>query len=343
MSFATTAAVVLFVGCIALVGFAYAGYPCVVWLASRRRGPRRVPSVAAADGAWPSVTLLIAAHNEEPVIGERLRNALAMDYPTGRLEVVVATDGCTDRTTEIVEQFRDQGVRLLAFPIRRGKATVLNDSVSRVGGDVIMFSDANTFTDPAAARHLARWFADPAVGAVCGQLVLTDPATGRNADGLYWKYETFLKQCEGRLGALLGANGGIYALRRDLFAPIPADTIVDDLVIPLAARLRSGCEIVYDAEAVAREETAPGLRSEFSRRARIGAGGFQAVARLWPLLTPRHGWVPWRVTSPTRPTRCWGGCSVCTWAFTERRRWPPWSRPAGRGFGRCSSRPCSRA
>src|SRR5206468_1277835 len=97
-------------------------------------------------------------------------------------------------------------------------------------GEVVILSDANTFTDPDAARKLARWFADPAVGAVCGRLVLTDPATGRNADGLYWKYETFLKKCEGRLGALLGANGGIYAIRRDAFDPIPADTLVDDFV-----------------------------------------------------------------------------------------------------------------
>jgi hypothetical protein len=129
------------------------------------------------------------------------------------------------------------------------------------------------------------------VGVACGRLVLTDPVSGGNVDSLYWKYETFLKKCEGRLGALLGANGGIYAIRRELFTPIPDQTIVDDFVIPLLARLLSGCAIVYDRRAVAREETPPTIRSEFHRRSRIGAGGFQSIGLLWRLLHPRHGWV----------------------------------------------------
>jgi cellulose synthase/poly-beta-1,6-N-acetylglucosamine synthase-like glycosyltransferase len=140
-------------------------------------------------------------------------------------------------------------------------------------------------------RMLARWFADPTVGSVVGRLILTDPATGRNADGLYWKYETFLKTCEARLGALLGANGAIYAIRRALYVPIPDRTIVDDFVIPLLSQLRHGRSIVYDVEAVAREETPPGLGQEFRRRARIGAGGFQAIGILRGLLDPRRGWV----------------------------------------------------
>jgi cellulose synthase/poly-beta-1,6-N-acetylglucosamine synthase-like glycosyltransferase len=125
---------------------------------------------------------------------------------------------------------------------------------------------------------------------VSGRLVLTDPRTGRNVDSVYWRYETFLKQCEGRLGGLLGANGAIYAIRRSLFEPLRAGTIVDDFMVPLVARMRSGCRIVYDAHAVAHEETPADLSMEFRRRARIGVGGFQALATLWPLLSPRHGW-----------------------------------------------------
>jgi cellulose synthase/poly-beta-1,6-N-acetylglucosamine synthase-like glycosyltransferase len=122
-------------------------------------------------------------------------------------------------------------------------------------------------------------------------LVLTDPETGRNADSLYWKYETFLKKCEGRLKALLGANGGIYAIRRTLFLPIPADTIVDDFVIPLRAKLQTGCDILFDREAIAREETPASVGSEFHRRSRIGAGGFQSIGMLWKLLLPTQGWM----------------------------------------------------
>jgi cellulose synthase/poly-beta-1,6-N-acetylglucosamine synthase-like glycosyltransferase len=152
-----------------------------------------------------------------------------------------------------------------------------------------MFSDANTRIDPVALRRLARWFADPTVGVVVGRLVLTDPATGRNADGLYWKYETYLKRCEGKLGALLGANGAIYAMRKACYQPLPKGTIIDDFVAPLLARLHSGCRIVYEPEAVAYEETSPDLGTEFQRRARIGAGGFQSIQILAPLLDPRQG------------------------------------------------------
>jgi cellulose synthase/poly-beta-1,6-N-acetylglucosamine synthase-like glycosyltransferase len=160
-----------------------------------------------------------------------------------------------------------------------------------LASDIVVFSDANTSMAPTAIRNLVRWFVDPGVGVVCGRLVLRDPSTGRNADGLYWKYETFLKRCEGRLGALLGSNGAIYAIRRNLYAPIPDDTIIDDFAIPLLARLRTGCRLVYDAEAIAHEQTAAAQRGEFERRARIGAGGFQAIRLLWKLLDPRRGWI----------------------------------------------------
>jgi cellulose synthase/poly-beta-1,6-N-acetylglucosamine synthase-like glycosyltransferase len=274
----------------AAVAFAYAGYPALIWGLARCFGRRReVPAVADED--LPTVSVLIAAYNEEAVIGDRLENALAADYPCDKLEIVVAADGCSDRTGEIVSRYAGRGVRLLAYRNRRGKSAALNAAVPELKGDIILLSDANTHTDRDAVRKIVRWFRDPRAGVVCGRLVLTDPQTGANADSLYWKYETFLKKCEGRLGALLGSNGAIYAMRKVLYAPIPDGTIVDDFVIPLQAKLRSGCAIVYDSEAVAREETAPDVRSEFHRRSRIGAGGFQSIPLLWKLLDPRRGWV----------------------------------------------------
>jgi cellulose synthase/poly-beta-1,6-N-acetylglucosamine synthase-like glycosyltransferase len=279
-----------FLACVAVVGFAYAGYPLIVWLLARRFGRDPVPPpVETAD--LPSVSLLVVAHNEATVMDARIQNALALHYPPGKLEIVIASDGSTDATNDVVARYVDRGVRLLAFPENRGKAATLDAAIAHLTGDVVVLSDANTLMDRDAVRQLAAWFADPAVGVVCGKLVLTDAATGRNADGLYWRYETLLKRCEGRLGALLGCNGAIYAIRRSIFPPVPAGTIVDDFVIPLSARRATGCRLVYDEQAVAREETAPDVRAEFRRRARIGAGGFQSLARLWPLLSPVHGWV----------------------------------------------------
>ncbi len=275
--------------CVALVLYTYAVYPVVIWLCARLFGRRRAAQ-ELDDAALPKMTLLVAAHNEAEVIAARLENALAVDYPREKFAVVVASDGSSDATARIVKSYADRGVRLLDYHPNRGKAATLNAAMQEISGDLVLLSDANTYIDPPAPRHLARWFADPRVGAVCGRLVLTDPQTGRNVDSLYWKYETFLKKAEGRLGALLGANGAVYAIRRELFAPIPNDTIVDDFVIPLLARLRTGCEIVYDAQAVAQEETPAQLGSEFGRRSRIGAGGFQSIVLLWRLLDPRQGW-----------------------------------------------------
>jgi cellulose synthase/poly-beta-1,6-N-acetylglucosamine synthase-like glycosyltransferase len=273
-----------------IVGYAYAGYPALVYVCSRLFGrkPQR-PLVPAEQ--LPSVTLLIAAYNEARDIRERILNALQLEYPRGKLEIIIASDGSSDETAKIAREYASKGVRVIEFPVRRGKSSVLNDVIPHCRGEVIMFSDANTSTEPDSVRNLAAWFSDPEVGVVCGKLILVDPIKGRNVDSLYWKYETFLKTCEARLGALLGSNGGIYALRKVVYQEIPGDTIVDDFVIPLLARERTGCKIVYDVEAVAYEETPSSIASEFQRRARIGAGGFQAITLLSGLLNPKHGWL----------------------------------------------------
>lgn len=275
----------------AVVLHAYVVYPALVWGLSRTLTRRRIQP-ASTDESLPEVTLLIAAHNEEVWIGERIRNALAMDYPPERIRIVVASDGSEDKTNEIVAACRadEQRIELFAFEQRRGKAAMLNEAMSRVTGDMVVLSDANTMYEPDAVRQLVSWFADPEVGAVCGRLILHDAATGRNVDSLYWRYETFLKKCEAKLGGLLGANGAIYAIRRELFVPIPDNTIIDDFMIPLLSKLRHGTSIVYDEHAVAHEETPPTIRDEFKRRARIGAGGYQSLAVLWPLLNPKTGW-----------------------------------------------------
>jgi cellulose synthase/poly-beta-1,6-N-acetylglucosamine synthase-like glycosyltransferase len=284
------AAEIILAASLALVGYCYFAYPVLIWICSRLFG-RRLDAPLLADDELPLVALLIAAHNEERWIGARIENALAQDYPAHKLDVVVASDGSRDATVEIAAGFADRRVRVLDFRENRGKATTLNAAFRETHGDIVVFSDANTFFEPRALRNLARWFADPSIGTVCGRLVLTDPARGRNVDSLYWRYETFMKKCESRLGALLGANGAIYALRKEDYVPIAANTLVDDFVIPLVARLKNGKAIIYDADAVAWEETPPEIADEFRRRSRIGAGGFQAMLSLWRLMLPGRGWV----------------------------------------------------
>ncbi len=275
---------------VALIVYAYAAYPIVVACCARLFGrDEQPPDVADAD--LPFLSVLVAAHNEAAVIGARIENALQMNYPADRVEVVIASDGSDDGTGDVVRTYQDARVRLLEYHTRGGKAAVLDRAFRELRGDVVMLSDANTFTHPDAARRLARWFVDPSIGVVSGRLVLTDPVTGNNVDSLYWKFETFLKRCEARLGALLGANGAIYMIRRAAFTGIRADTAVDDFVVPLLARIRTGCRLTYDADAIAYEEAPAEIAAEFRRRSRIGAGGFQSLGVLRPLLNPRRGWI----------------------------------------------------
>ena len=266
----------------------YAGYPAGIWLLSRGFG--RPPSLPDEPSSLPFVSVVVSALNEEDVIHDRIVNGLAADYPADKYEFVVASDGSTDRTADIVRQFADPRITLLDFPTRRGKPVVLNDVIPSLRGEIVVLSDANTAIEPQVIRRMARWLSSEQVGSVVGRLVLSDPVSGQNVDGVYWQYETFLKKCEARLGALLGANGAISAFRRSAFVPLPSDTLVDDLVLPLLVKLRSGGTIVYDADSVAHEEAPEHLRSEFERRSRIGAGGFASLRVLWPLLLPTEGW-----------------------------------------------------
>jgi hypothetical protein len=167
---------------------------------------------------------------------------------------------------------------------------VLGRLVPAAQGDLVLLTDANVMLERDALRAIVRRFRDPDVGAVVGRLALVPAGGGGSEEGLYWRYETLLKYYEGRNGCVLGANGGIYAIRRILFSPLPADTIVDDFVIPVRIAVR-GWKVSFAPDAVAREEMPGGARAEFARRARIGAGNWQALTRIPELLDPRRGFV----------------------------------------------------
>ncbi len=245
-----------------------------------RRKPR------AVDVA-PPVSLVVAAYNEEGCIGDKLKNSLALDYPQDRFEVLIGSDGSTDRTNAIVEGCADARVRL-SVAERAGKTTVLNRCVPAAKGEIVILSDANTLIDAAAVKKLVRHFRDPEVGVVVGKLKLYNPTRKDYEESAYWTYESLIKFYEGKRGAVMGANGGLYAIRRSLFTELPPGTIVDDFVIPLRI-LDRGFKVLYDPEAFALEETTEDYGKEFGRRARIAAGNFQSLRMLPGLLSPAAG------------------------------------------------------
>ena len=251
--------------------------------ASRTESTRRDVKPALA----PSVSLVVAAYNEASCIQQKLENSLALKYPTERFEVLIGSDGSTDGTNEIVQGCTDPRVRLSAAA-RAGKTTVLNRCIPMAQGDIIILSDANTMIEPEAIEALVKHFEDPDVGAVCGKLRLYNPTKKDYEESAYWNYESAIKFYEGKRGAVVGANGGLYAIRRRLFTKLPPTTIVDDFVIPLRI-LEQGYKVVYEAGAVAHEETTEDYGKEFGRRARIAAGNFQSLKMVPGLLLPTAG------------------------------------------------------
>jgi cellulose synthase/poly-beta-1,6-N-acetylglucosamine synthase-like glycosyltransferase len=274
----------------ALYAWSYLVYPAVITAKARRLLPESVSREAASPPLTAEV--LVAAADEEAVIGRRIDNLLAQESGGG-LAVTIGCDGCRDRTAEAARAAGGERVQVVERERRQGKAAVLNDLVARSRADVLVFTDANTeFEEEAVARLLAP-FSDSRVGAVCGRLVLESADRGApTAETLFWDRETRLKEAEGKLGVCLGANGGIYAARRELVTPLPEDTAMDDFLIP-ARIARRGPRVVFAPDAVAREPAPAHVSTERARRFRLGIGaghvlrreGWLFAARRHPLLT----------------------------------------------------------
>jgi cellulose synthase/poly-beta-1,6-N-acetylglucosamine synthase-like glycosyltransferase len=236
---------------------------------------------------YPSVDIIIAAYNEESCIKARIENALAQDY-AGELNIFVASDGSKDDTGEIITSFTEPRVKASNFPENRGKISVLNDLIAQSNADYLVLTDANTDFKSDAVDILVRSFTDQ-VGAVSGELILETDDGNQNQDGLYWQYEKFLKKYESALGGLLGANGAIYAIKRELYMPLSKDTVVDDFCIVMNVK-KQGYQVLYNDLAIATEEVAPSLKEEYGRRVRIGVGNYKAfMVNLWAL-SPLNGW-----------------------------------------------------
>ena len=258
----------------AVLAYVYVLYPLA--LGVLRRHLRRPVLRAAAE---PSICLFITANDEAGVIGAKLRNSLALDYPATKLSIVVASDGSVDGTNEIVQSYGASGVRLLAFPERRGKIAAINEGMESVTSEIIVFSDANTMLEPGAIRALVSNFADPTIGAVSGDVILEgERAALGSSEDLYYRYERWLQACESELGTMVGVDGALYAIRRELFVPPPTDTILDDMAIPMGVA-RAGHRVVFEPEARAHERGCDTATEEFVRKTRVAAGAVQFLRR----------------------------------------------------------------
>jgi len=279
---------------IAVVGFVYAGYPLLIWALARLR-----PDPVRRGTELPTVTFVIAAYNEEDAIAAKLENTLAIDYPADRFEIVVVSDGSTDRTDEIVTREFAGRVRLLPLGGRFGKTIGQNRAVEATTGDVIVFSDATTVYRPDTVRRLVAPFSDPRVGCVAGWIVMGKEGDEAVVEGraAYADYEQWIREQESLFASILGASGAAYAIRRDVYTPLPADVISDMAqVIKVVAQ---GRRAVIERTAIAYEAgESRGLREELERRTRIIVRGLRAQWYLRDFFVPwRHPWFCFQIVA----------------------------------------------
>jgi len=274
--------IIIFFLFVFFVLYVYTGYPLIIFMiaAIRRK------NVQKKDDFEPTVSLIIAAFNEQDVIEEKLNNSLSLDYPKDRLELIVFSDASTDRTDEIVKKYENKNVRLIQLQKRKGKTAGQNLSVTRASGDIILFSDANAIYRKDAIRKIVRNFYDQSVGCVCGELIYfsEDKSLIGDAESVYWDYEKFLKRQEDRAASILGANGSIYALRKELFVPLPDETI-SDFIEPFKI-IEQGYRVIYEPAALSFEQSTTDFQEEYQRKKRIINRSFSSLIYYKTFLNP---------------------------------------------------------
>lgn len=278
---AWTIATTVFWASAVLIAYTYAGYPA--WaLAWARLFPRPIRK----GDALPTVTAILSAHNAASMIEAKLENLLSLDYPRELLDIVVVCDGCTDGTEATCRRFERSGVRVLVSPQRRGKAAGLADAAAIARGDVLLMVDVRQRIERDGLRRLVAGFADPAIGAISGELcfVAIDGSFSASVDA-YWRYEKMIRDAEGRSGSVVGVTGAFYAIRRNLYQPLPQGTVLDDVSTPMRV-VRAGYRVAFESEAVAWDKASASPDAERARKVRTLAGNYQLIALEPWLLDP---------------------------------------------------------
>ncbi len=273
------ATVVLFAGAAAVIFYVVLAYPVLLgWLSRRFARPvQRAP-------IRPSVSIIIAVYNGEAFLADKLNSILALEYPRDLVQVIIVSDGSTDRTDAIAESFASKGVRLLHLS-RGGKPAALNAAIPLASGEILILTDVRQVLAPDSVGLLVESFADPEVGTVSGELVIRKGATEEESNiGLYWRFETWIRDRLASIDSMFGATGPFYAMRRELAVPIPPDMLLDDMYLPLAAFFR-GYRLVVDMRARAFDYPTA-LDTEFRRKVRTLAGNYQILLAFPALLGP---------------------------------------------------------
>jgi cellulose synthase/poly-beta-1,6-N-acetylglucosamine synthase-like glycosyltransferase len=261
----------------ALLFFTFAGYGLLMKALARRR--QRPLSSPDTNASLPAVCVILSVHNGESGIVARLENLLSADYPAEKLRVLIVSDGSTDSTITRIHALHSKRIEVIVLPARAGKSNALNAAFERCTSEIAVLTDARQRFAPEAITHLVRHFSDPSIGAVSGSLEISPAAstTGAGVDA-YWRYEKSLRAAESRFDSCIGCTGAIYAVRRALFTPIPADTLLDDVVIPMQIAA-TGARVIHDPEALAFDPQPLEPAAERRRKQRTLAGGFQMLFR----------------------------------------------------------------
>jgi poly-beta-1,6-N-acetyl-D-glucosamine synthase len=265
-----------------LIFFAYAGYP--IWLYFRARfWPRPIRRASI----FPRVSIVLAVRNEAKNLPRKLHNLATLEYPADRLEIIVVSDGSTDETNRILADWQNPNRRVVILAQHQGKASALNRGIAESQGEIICFADARQTIASEGLKNLVANFADPCVGCVSGDISLGDPSSGAPMSGLgvYWWLETNMRRWEGAAGALIGAAGCLYAVRKSLIVPFPAETILDDVYLPLHVA-RQGKQVIFESQARGWDYPQDDRRREFRRKVRTLTGNYQLL-RLAPWLLTR--------------------------------------------------------
>jgi len=264
-----------------LIFYCYFGYPILISLLSRYRA-----RAVRKSAILPSVSIVIAAHNEADVLQAKLASLAALDYPPEKIEILIGSDASSDQTNAILQRYQDPRLRRFIYSERQGKMSIVNALVREANNEIIFFNDARQRIEPKALQNIVANFADPTVGCVSGELVFISAETG-TAQGvnLYWTYEKFIRNQEARLHSMLGATGAIYAIRRRLYVPAPTNVVLDDMFTPFKI-IQQGYRAIFDGTAIAYDRAAPHADEEYRRKARTLYGNYQIFLLFADLFNP---------------------------------------------------------